>query len=182
MEDSDNGLHVPAVLLQLKQSIMKYGGLQQEGIFRISGSENRMKDIKFELNTNTFIESNDVYSCAGLIKVFPDICDVTHEWRQRWYGELPRRIFVSVSAQRIEQAIDDINESMAIVEALPKSEKVLYLWLLDLMYHTALLQEVNKMSPENIAICVAPQLVEINADNPMVSLHCYSLLSVLIVA
>jgi len=152
-EDPETGLTVPTVLVQLRQSLIKHGGLETEGIFRVGGAESQLKDIKFMLNTKCFVDSDDVHCCASLIK--------------RWYGEIPTRLFSTLPLLQIEAALDDINECMKLLDILPIKERTLYYWLLDLFTRTAQYQDINKMSPENLAICVAPQMIETRSiDNP----------------
>eukprot|EP01119_Soliformovum_irregulare_P002480 TRINITY_DN1272_c0_g1_i2.p2 TRINITY_DN1272_c0_g1~~TRINITY_DN1272_c0_g1_i2.p2 ORF type:complete len:981 (-),score=225.29 TRINITY_DN1272_c0_g1_i2:5645-8587(-) len=152
----DSGYKVPFALVQLKEAILANKGLEQEGIFRMSGSESKMKDIKFLLNTNRFQGSNDAHACAGLIK--------------RWFGELPRRILSTVPPSVVESAMDDINDSMNIAYQLPGLDQQLFLWILDLMSLAAQYHESNKMSPENLAICIAPQFYDLVVASPMEAL------------
>jgi len=151
--DPSNGLRVPTILITLKGCLVRHGGLQREGIFRIAGSESRIKDIKYELNTNLFKDTTEVDCIASLLK--------------RWFGELPTRLFSSLTMTMLESAVDDIDETMNLLNKLPEKEKNLYMWLLDLMFSVAQYEDINKMTPENIAICVAPQLMDNPSDNPM---------------
>jgi len=149
---SDSNYKIPKLLAMLKTSIVKHSGFETEGIFRLSASESKLKDIKYELNTNTFTDSTDVHCCASLIK--------------RWYGELPTRVFTALTMEMIDEVVNDVDESMALARKLPEPERSLYLWLVDLLFQVSQYQEKNKMVPANLAICVAPQMMNINFDNP----------------
>jgi hypothetical protein len=67
--DKYKGFTIPKSLSQLRQSLVKNGGLGQEGIFRVAGSEKQMKEIKIQLNSKTFTDSNAVHCLATLLKV-----------------------------------------------------------------------------------------------------------------
>jgi len=151
----DSGFKVPKVLVLLRNSLVRQKAFQMEGIFRLSGSESKCKDIKWELNTNTYVDGpdKDPHCCASLIK--------------RWFGELPKRIFTTLTSDQIESVMNDVDESMKLMMSLPEPEKSLFMWLVDLLYQVTQYQDVNKMSPANLAICVAPQMMEIVIDNPM---------------
>jgi len=151
----DSGFKVPKVLVLLKNSLIRQKAFQQEGIFRLSGSESKCKDIKWELNTNTYVDGadKDPHCCASLIK--------------RWFGELPSRLFGSLNSDQIEAVINDVDESMKLMMTLPEPEKTLFMWLIDLLYQVAQYQDINKMVPANLAICVAPQMMDVVLDNPM---------------
>lgn len=67
--EQDGEFCIPKPLLLLKKSLVKFGGLTSEGIFRLAGSEITMKQVKLELDLGIFVESDDIHSCATLIKV-----------------------------------------------------------------------------------------------------------------
>ncbi len=51
------GFTVPRVLVLIKQSLIKHNGLKEEGIFRLAGSESKMKDIKLQVIRIRFLLS-----------------------------------------------------------------------------------------------------------------------------
>jgi hypothetical protein len=74
---NQTGVAVPKVLVSLKEALVVSKGFQEEGVFRLAGSESKMKEIKAKLDTNTVIASDiqnstEIHCVASLIKAgFP---------------------------------------------------------------------------------------------------------------
>jgi len=156
--EEDNGFQVPRVLVLLRANLYFAKGLENEGIFRLAGNETVMKEMKLALNTDHFGPDDfvqDPHSVASLIK--------------RWFGELPQRIFSSVSSAQITAACQPDGGQLAvdIVHSLPEPQKSLFGWLSTLLVETALLHETNKMTPSNLSIVVGPSMVDFPAGNPL---------------
>eukprot|EP01114_Cavostelium_apophysatum_P020446 TRINITY_DN6850_c0_g1_i2.p1 TRINITY_DN6850_c0_g1~~TRINITY_DN6850_c0_g1_i2.p1 ORF type:complete len:1044 (+),score=328.57 TRINITY_DN6850_c0_g1_i2:146-3277(+) len=143
----DAGFKVPKALVMLKQNLVLANGLTEEGIFRVAGSESGMKDIKAELNAETFKGSKQVFDLATLIK--------------RFFCELPERIFDCMSPDVLGTAAESVEEAITVPARLPPAERELFDWLMDLFVETARHEEINKMNPRNIAIVAAPSLIKI---------------------
>ena len=60
---------IPAVLLHLEKVLIRMGGLEQTGIFRLAPDEFEASIVKKQLNAGTFNECTDVNCIANLIKV-----------------------------------------------------------------------------------------------------------------
>jgi len=148
----DNGLKVPKVLVDMKDFVLEHNGLNIEGIFRLAGEKteiNRIKDLmnrkEFDYKTGT----KDVSAVANLIKI--------------WYRDLPTPILnsslMSDCTER-EQCVD-------VYKALSEPYKTLLTWLLQLLANISANSEVNKMTAQNLAIVVAPNLYDLQTPNPM---------------
>ncbi|GAM29021.1 hypothetical protein SAMD00019534_121970 [Acytostelium subglobosum LB1] len=148
----DEGYRVPAILVQMKRSLIEFGGLEQEGIFRLAGEQTEIKRIKGSMNKNEFTSSNDINTVASLIKI--------------WYRELPTPILNSIPTENIFHC-NDVETCVEAVNRLPSIQKNLLDWLLALLLQVASHASVNKMTLQNLAIVVAPNLYDVSSSNPM---------------
>jgi len=150
--EMDGGYNVPSILVAMKRSFVEYGGLKQEGIFRLAGEQTEIKRIKEVMNKKEFDTSSDINSIASLIKI--------------WFRELPTPILNCVPPEAIFHSSD----SAACVKAfdeLPDLQKTLLNWLMDLLIMVSQYSKENKMTPQNLAIVVAPNLYDVSTSNPM---------------
>ncbi|EGG22299.1 RhoGAP domain-containing protein [Cavenderia fasciculata] len=148
----DDGYRVPNILVLMKRSLIEHGGLQQEGIFRLAGEQTEIKRIKEFMNKNEFNSSNDINTVASLIKI--------------WYRELPTPILNSIPTEKIFHC-QDVDECVESVNKLPDMQKNLLGWLMDLLLKVASFSPINKMTAQNLAIVVAPNLYEVSSANPI---------------
>jgi len=150
--EEDDGYKVPAILALMRRSLIEHGGLSQEGIFRLAGEQTEIKRIKEIMNKKEFSSSNDVNTIASLIKI--------------WFRELPTPILNALPAESIFYS-NDINDCVTAFNTLPEPQKTLLEWLLHLLIMTATNSTINKMSAQNLAIVVAPNLYDVSTSNPM---------------
>jgi len=148
----DEGHQVPAILVIMKRSLIEYGGLKQEGIFRLAGEQTEIKRIKEIMNKKEFVSSNDVNTIASLIKI--------------WFRELPTPILNCVPQEAIFHS-NDLAGCVKAFEELPELQKTLLSWLMDLLIMTSQNSKENKMTSQNLAIVVAPNLYDVSTSNPM---------------
>lgn len=148
----DEGYRVPAILASMKRSLIEYGGLKQEGIFRLAGEQTEIKRIKEVMNKKEFVSSNDINTIASLIKI--------------WYRELPTPILNCVPPESIFHS-GDVAGCVKAFEELPDLQKTLLSWLMDLLIMTSQNSKENKMTTQNLAIVVAPNLYDVSTSNPM---------------
>lgn len=151
-EDEENGYRVPSILLLMKKSLVENGGLLQEGIFRLAGEQTEIKRIKEIMNKKEFIASNDINTVASLIKI--------------WFRELPTPILNALPTESIFYS-SDMNECVTAFGTLPEPQKTLLDWLLHLLIVVSENSDVNKMTAQNLAIVVAPNLYDVSTSNPM---------------
>mmetsp|Transcript_8504 Transcript_8504/g.11737 ORF Transcript_8504/g.11737 Transcript_8504/m.11737 type:complete len:692 (-) Transcript_8504:48-2123(-) len=142
--DDDNELCVPAILLQLKECLKSKDGLRREGIFRISGNSATVDSLKKQINARLFIDSNDVYSIANLIKI--------------WFRDLPTPVLQSLTRDQLFE--EDAEKCVQAIFGLPEPQLSLVMWLIDLVIECASHQSESKMSVENLAIVIAPNLYQ----------------------
>jgi len=150
--EMDAGYQVPSILVLMKRSFIDYGGLKQEGIFRLAGEQTEIKRIKEIMNKKEFTESNDINSIASLIKI--------------WFRELPTPILNCVPPEAIFNS-GDVAGCVKAFEELPDMQKTLLSWLMDLLINVSQYSKENKMTSQNLAIVVAPNLYDVSTSNPM---------------
>jgi len=149
---NDSGFQVPTILISMKRSLIEYGGIKQEGIFRLAGEQTEIKRIKEVMNKKEFVSCNDVNTFASLIKI--------------WFRELPTPILNCVPQESIFHS-NDIAGCVKAFEDLPELQKTLLSWLMDLLIMVAQNSKENKMTSQNLAIVVAPNLYDVSTSNPM---------------
>jgi len=149
----DNGYHVPSVLVNMKKCIIAKGGVNTEGIFRLAGEQTEIKRIKEAMNKKSFdYVTNDINAIASLLKI--------------WFRELPVPILNALPQDCIMN-FSAASDCVIAYDTLPEPQKTLLCWLLDFLAQIAANAPLNKMSTQNLAIVVAPNLYDISTPNPM---------------
>jgi RhoGAP domain len=155
LDKTQDGTHtVPAVLVDMKNNLGVNNGFVQEGIFRLAGEQSEIQQVKRLMNSKGFDFNNelDPNCMASLIKI--------------WFRDLPTPIMNFV-AKEVLMELSDPDECKDVFNGLPEEPKAILSWLLDLLSYTSGFSDQNKMTPTNIAICVAPNLYDISTPNPM---------------
>lgn len=62
---------------------------------------------------------------------------------------------------------NDVDSALKSYSKIPEPQKTLFAWLLDFLASIAKNAEKNKMTAQNLAIVVAPNLYDISTPNPM---------------
>jgi len=149
----DDGFQVPTILADMKKMLLDKGGVNTEGIFRLAGEQTEIRRIKEQMNNKNYeIKTNDINAIASLLKI--------------WFRELPTPVLNAVPQESI-MGFQDANDCLQAYHTLPEPNKTLFSWLLDLMKMIVSNSAVNKMTAQNLAIVVAPNLYDINTPNPM---------------
>eukprot|EP00727_Mastigamoeba_balamuthi_P008464 m51a1_g424 hypothetical protein (419) ;mRNA; f:24241-26339 len=146
------GRPVPEVLHLLKSAFLERHGLEQEGVFRLAGDQNILKETKRAMNSGNMTMPDDVNLVATLIKI--------------WYRELPEPVLNALSGEKIFYS-SEVQDCVDSVATLPEAKRALLDWLLDLLLLVAENRRVNKMTAQNLAIVVAPNLYEATTPDPM---------------
>jgi len=148
----DNGLQVPKVLVDMKLFILENNGVNTEGIFRLAGEKTEINRIKEMMNRKEYDYkkgTKDVSAIANLIKI--------------WFRDLPTPILNSTLMSDCSEREQCVN----VYKSLSEPYKTLLTWLLQLLASVAVNSEVNKMTAQNLAIVVAPNLYDLQTPNPM---------------
>ncbi|CAH8263884.1 unnamed protein product [Arabidopsis lyrata] len=134
---------VPTILTLLQSRLYDQGGLQVEGIFRITGDNSEEEFIREELNKGVLPEGIDIHCLAGLIKA--------------WFRELPRGVLDSLPSQQVMQCESE-EDFVKVVRLLPQTEASLLNWAINLMADFVEFEDVNKMTSRNLALVFAPNM------------------------
>jgi hypothetical protein len=153
--EEDLGFHVPRILVQMKNYMIEQNAWQQEGIFRLAGEAGDIKSLKQQINkTRNFDGSSnpDVNSVANLLKI--------------WYRDLPTAILNEIPPAIIGNS-GDANVCVEAYEQMKEPYKSLLGWLLAMIVEVAAYKDTNKMTEQNLAIVIAPNLYNPPGSDPM---------------
>jgi len=151
-QEDDNGHRVPIVLIEMKKFILEHNGVNIEGIFRLAGEQTEIHRIKELMNKKVKWETRDVSAIASLLKI--------------WFRDLPVPILNALPSESMMN-FQNATDCVDAYTQLPEPQHSLMAWLLDLLQQISQNSDVNKMTPQNIAIVVAPNLYDISTPNPM---------------
>eukprot|EP00466_Bigelowiella_natans_P014199 jgi/Bigna1/81625/fgenesh1_pg.82_\ len=136
----------------MKRYLFENGGLQTEGIFRLAPDHNECARVKKELDAACFERCEDINVIANLIKV--------------WFREMPTKLLTGIDPKRIQDCKNQ-EDALNIVSTLKEPSQSILLWLLDALAIVSQYQYINKMSPQNLAIVMAPNLFSADHLSPM---------------
>jgi len=150
----DGGRQVPVILANLRKLLVEKGGQRSEGIFRLAGEQNEIARLKDTLNQKKYdaVNTNDVNAIASLMKI--------------WFRDLPTPI-LNVLPDTTILNFHDATDCIQAYNSLPEPQKTLTSWLLDFLVEVSSFSAQNKMTAQNIAIVIAPNLYDISTPNPM---------------
>ncbi|KAL1201889.1 Rho GTPase-activating protein 5 [Cardamine amara subsp. amara] len=134
---------VPVILLLLQSRLYDQGGLQVEGVFRITGENSEEEYVREQLNKGNIPDGIDVHCLAGLIKA--------------WFRELPRGVLDPLPSEQVMQCESD-EDFVKVVRLLPQTEASLLNWAINLMADVVQFDHVNKMNSRNLALVFAPNM------------------------
>ncbi|ETN00310.1 hypothetical protein PPTG_18018 [Phytophthora nicotianae INRA-310] len=147
---------VPAVLVMLQQHFVAKRGYMTPHIFRESPSKDERDQAMLDINCGAFRGGkHDVRVLADLIKL--------------WFRELPVPILHEIPAGEMERLASAENVEVEVLSLLGDLECSIVLWLADLLAYVAEYQPHNHMGVDQLAIVIAPNLVRLETENPMVA-------------
>ncbi|KAK0585010.1 hypothetical protein LWI29_022142 [Acer saccharum] len=141
------GNSVPTILLLMQRHLYAEGGLQAEGIFRITAGNSQEEYVREQLNRGVVPDGIDVHCLAGLIKA--------------WFRELPTGVLDSLSPEQVIQSQSE-EECAQLVRLLPPTEAALLDWAINLMADVAQMEHLNKMNARNVAMVFAPNMTQMS--------------------
>uniref|UniRef100_A0A8C7MUH5 SLIT-ROBO Rho GTPase-activating protein 1 n=1 Tax=Oncorhynchus kisutch TaxID=8019 RepID=A0A8C7MUH5_ONCKI len=153
---SDSGQAIPRVVESCIRFINLYG-LQHQGIFRVSGSQMEINDIKnsFERGNDPLTDdenNHDINSVAGVLKLY---------FRGLEKSLLPKERFNDLlSCIRIENLYErSLYIRKILLTAVPRSVLIVMRYLFSFLNHLSQYSDENMMDPYNLAICFGPTLM-----------------------
>uniref|UniRef100_A0AAQ4PC76 SLIT-ROBO Rho GTPase-activating protein 1 n=1 Tax=Gasterosteus aculeatus aculeatus TaxID=481459 RepID=A0AAQ4PC76_GASAC len=151
----DSGQAIPRVVESCIRFINLYG-LQHQGIFRVSGSQLEVNDIKnsFERGNDPLTDdenNHDINSVAGVLKLY---------FRGLENPLFPKERFNDLlSSIRIENLYERALYIRKILLTVPRSVLVVMRYLFAFLNHLSQYSDENMMDPYNLAICYGPTLM-----------------------
>uniref|UniRef100_A0A674NR88 SLIT-ROBO Rho GTPase-activating protein 1 n=1 Tax=Takifugu rubripes TaxID=31033 RepID=A0A674NR88_TAKRU len=145
---------------------LSFSGLQHQGIFRVSGSQLEVNDIKnsFERGNDplTDDESNhDINSVAGVLKLY---------FRGLENPLFPKERFNDLLACiRIENLYERALYIRKILLTIPRSVLIVMRYLFAFLNHLSQYSDENMMDTYNLAICFGPTLMPTPESQDQVS-------------
>ncbi|CAB1353823.1 unnamed protein product, partial [Coregonus sp. 'balchen'] len=148
----DSGQPIPLVVESCIRHINLYG-LQQQGIFRVPGSQVEVNDIKnsFERGEDPLIDDqneHDINSVAGVLKLY---------FRGLENPLFPKERFLDLISTITERA----HHVQQIIVTLPRTVIIVMRYLFAFLNHLSQYSDENMMDPYNLAICFGPTLMPI---------------------
>ncbi|XP_015243828.1 PREDICTED: SLIT-ROBO Rho GTPase-activating protein 3 isoform X1 [Cyprinodon variegatus] len=153
----DSGQPIPLVVESCIRYINLYG-LQQQGIFRVPGSQVEVNDIKnsFERGEDPLIDDqndHDINSVAGVLKLY---------FRGLENPLFPKERFLDfISTIKLESEAERAHHIQQIVVTLPRTVIIVMRYLFAFLNHLSQYSDENMMDPYNLAICFGPTLMPI---------------------
>uniref|UniRef100_A0A8C4HVR5 SLIT-ROBO Rho GTPase-activating protein 1 n=1 Tax=Dicentrarchus labrax TaxID=13489 RepID=A0A8C4HVR5_DICLA len=151
----DSGQAIPRVVESCIRYINLYG-LQHQGIFRVSGSQLEVNDIKnsFERGNDPLTDdenNHDINSVAGVLKLY---------FRGLENPLFPKERFNDLlSCIRIENLYERALYIRKILLTIPRSVLIVMRYLFAFLNHLSQYSDENMMDPYNLAICFGPTLM-----------------------
>ncbi|XP_074178341.1 SLIT-ROBO Rho GTPase-activating protein 2 isoform X5 [Rhinolophus sinicus] len=161
----DSSQAIPLVVESCIRFISRHG-LQHEGIFRVSGSQVEVNDIKnaFERGEDPLAgdqNDHDMDSIAGVLKLY---------FRGLEHPLFPKDVFHDLMAC---VTMDNLQERALhirkVILVLPKTTLIIMRYLFAFLNHLSQFSEENMMDPYNLAICFGPSLMSVPEGHDQVS-------------
>lgn len=146
---------IPSVLVQMESYLVTHGGMDVEGIFRLAPNSEECALIKRQLDEGTFEElgavCKDINCMSNLIKVF--------------FRDLPEKVLDlgGLKAEKLSEATS-LEQAAKDVAGMASQARSVLEWLLDLCVTVCAYTDVNKMSPQSMAIVFGPNLFVPSSD------------------
>uniref|UniRef100_A0A672Q9D3 SLIT-ROBO Rho GTPase activating protein 3 n=1 Tax=Sinocyclocheilus grahami TaxID=75366 RepID=A0A672Q9D3_SINGR len=149
--NQDSGQPIPLVVESCIRYINLYG-LQQQGIFRVPGSQVEVNDIKnsFERGEDPLVDDqsdHDINSVAGVLKLY--------------FRGLENPLFPKERFLDLISTISEAHHIQQIIVTLPRTIIIVMRYLFAFLNHLSQYSDENMMDSYNLAICFGPTLMPI---------------------
>ncbi|XP_070405403.1 SLIT-ROBO Rho GTPase-activating protein 2 isoform X3 [Nothobranchius furzeri] len=165
VQKQDAGEAIPLMVDCCIRFISRHG-LQHEGIFRVSGSQVEVNDIKnaFERGEDPLAgdqNDHDIDSIAGVLKLY---------FRGLEGALFPKEVFHDlISCVSMESLQERAVHIQKVLQALPGQTLIIMRYLFAFLNHLSQHSEENMMDPYNLAICFGPTLMSVPEGHDQVS-------------
>ena len=146
---------VPIILPFLADGILALGGTRSEGIFRVPGDGDGVSELKLRIDKGyyTLEDVDDPNILASLMKLWlRELCDPL----------IPEEMYnVCVSSSKLPEAC------VELVKQLPTINRRVVLFVISFLqlFLDDKIQGATKMTPANLALVMAPNLLRCNSDS-----------------
>lgn len=161
----DSGETIPLMVESCIRFISRHG-LQHEGIFRVSGSQVEVNDIKnaFERGEDPLAgdqNDHDMDSIAGVLKLY---------FRGLDQALFPKEVFHDlISCVSMESLQERAVHIKKVLQPLSSKTLIIMRYLFAFLNHLSQYSEENMMDPYNLAICFGPTLMSVPEGHDQVS-------------
>ncbi|XP_041087806.1 rho GTPase-activating protein 25-like isoform X2 [Polyodon spathula] len=160
MYEQKFGQHlVPILVVKCAEFILEHG-LSEEGIFRLPGQDNQVKQFRDTFDAGerpSFPSDTDVHTVASLFKLYlRELPEPVIPWSQ--YED-----FLNCSTEG-EVGQEQLENQIAL---LPRANYSLLSYICRFLYEIQLNSSVNKMSVENLATVIGVNLLKPKIEDPV---------------
>ncbi|XP_061543330.1 SLIT-ROBO Rho GTPase-activating protein 2 isoform X1 [Phycodurus eques] len=161
----DTGEAIPLMMESCIRFISRHG-MQHEGIFRVSGSQVEVNDLKnaFERGEDPLAgdqNDHDMDSIAGVLKLY---------FRGLDHALFPKEVFHDlISCVSMESLQERAVHIKKVLQSLPNKTLIIMRYLFAFLNHLSQYSEDNMMDPYNLAICFGPTLMSVPEGHDQVS-------------
>uniref|UniRef100_A0AAQ4RYI8 SLIT-ROBO Rho GTPase activating protein 2 n=1 Tax=Gasterosteus aculeatus aculeatus TaxID=481459 RepID=A0AAQ4RYI8_GASAC len=161
----ESGEAIPLMVESCIRFISRHG-LQHEGIFRVSGSQVEVNDIKnaFERGEDPLAgdqNDHDMDSIAGVLKLY---------FRGLDHALFPKEVFHDlISCVSMESLQERAVHIKKVLQSLLSKTLIIMRYLFGFLNHLSQYSDDNMMDPYNLAICFGPTLMSVPEGNDQVS-------------
>jgi len=146
---------IPIILPFLGDGILALGGMKAEGIFRVPGDNDSVSGLKLRIDRGyyTLDGVDDPHVLASLMKLWlRELCDPL----------VPEELY-----NECIQNSKDPEACMQIIERLPTINRRVVLFVISFLqlFLDDRTQSVTKMTPANLALVMAPNLLRCNSES-----------------
>ncbi|XP_076990555.1 rho GTPase-activating protein 25 isoform X2 [Tamandua tetradactyla] len=159
------GSHLVPILVEKCAEFIREHGLHEEGIFRLPGQDNLVKQLRDAFDAGerpSFDRDTDVHTVASLLKLYlRDLPEPVVPWSQ-YEGFLLCGQLMSADETKAQQ------ELMKQLSTLPRDNYSLLSYICRFLHEIQLNCAVNKMSVDNLATVIGVNLIRSKVEDPAV--------------
>ncbi|CAK6435152.1 unnamed protein product [Pipistrellus nathusii] len=159
------GPHLVPILVEKCAEFILEHGLNEEGIFRLPGQDNLVKQLRDAFDAGerpSFDRETDVHTVASLLKLYlRDLPEPVVPWSQ-YEGFLLCGQLMNADEAKAQQ------ELMKQLSTLPRDNYSLLSYICRFLHEIQLNCAVNKMSVDNLATVIGVNLIRSKVEDPAV--------------
>ncbi|KAM7078232.1 rho GTPase-activating protein 25 isoform 5-T5 [Molossus nigricans] len=159
------GPHLVPILIEKCAEFILEHGLNEEGIFRLPGQDNLVKQLRDAFDAGerpSFDRDTDVHTVASLLKLYlRDLPEPVVPWKQ-YEGFLLCGQLMNADEAKAQQ---ELKKQLSI---LPRENYSLLSYICRFLHEIQLNCAVNKMSVDNLATVIGVNLIRSKVEDPAV--------------